>query len=231
MKKVIFYIDGFNFYHGLKEAAEKIDNNPTSNRWKKFYWIDFVKFCAQFLNNDEQLVYVKYFTARPLNTGKRERQNILMSVNQKLNNSILEIHYGKYIEKEIICRASCGQPFTYPEEKQTDVNIAIAMLEDYITGLCDKTILISADSDLAPPLKAIARINKRKGGNHEIEVLFPPGRFSSDLYNSHSWKVTLLKGYRSMFNASLLPVEVKLKNATISIPPRWRKFLENKPGG
>jgi uncharacterized LabA/DUF88 family protein len=231
MKKIIFYIDGFNFYHGLKEAALTIDNNPNSNRWKKFYWIDLVKFCVQFLYPDQQLVFVKYFTARPINTGKRERQNRLMEVNKKLNNDLLQVHYGQYIEKKIKCGASCKETFTYPEEKQTDVNIAIAMLEDYITGLCDKTILISADSDLIPPLKAIHRINKRKGGNHEIEVLFPPGRFSSDMNNAPYLQKRLLKGYRAKFNAALLPPDVKVQDGIISIPPRWKVFLENKPGG
>jgi uncharacterized LabA/DUF88 family protein len=228
-KKVIYYIDGFNFYYGLKTAAEIIDKKPLSNHWKKFYWIDFVKFCSSFLNEGEQLLYVRYFTARPMNVGKRERQNTLMKVNKSLNNDLLKIIYGKYSDKEIICNASCKEKFLMPEEKQTDVNIASSMLEDYFTGICDKTVLISADSDLLPPLKVIHQMNKRVDGKHEIEVLFPPGRFSSDLYNCSFLKLKLLKSYRSYFNKALLPASVRLRDGILEIPPQWKKYLENKP--
>ena len=37
-RKVICYIDGFNFYHGLKQK-----------NWTKFYWLDTVKFIESFL--------------------------------------------------------------------------------------------------------------------------------------------------------------------------------------
>ena len=31
-QKVIVYVDGFNFYYGLRK-----------NRWRKYYWIDMVR--------------------------------------------------------------------------------------------------------------------------------------------------------------------------------------------
>ena len=34
-KKVIVYVDGYNFYYGLKNGAAK---------WKRHYWLDMVKF-------------------------------------------------------------------------------------------------------------------------------------------------------------------------------------------
>lgn len=36
-QKVIVYVDGFNFYYGLK-----------SKKWKPYYWLDFVKFFSSF---------------------------------------------------------------------------------------------------------------------------------------------------------------------------------------
>jgi len=230
-KKVIFYIDGFNFYNGLRNAAQIVDNKPGSNRWKKFYWIDFVKLCSSLLMEGEQLIYVRYFTARPISAGKRERQNQLMKVNEIINNDLLKITYGEYFEKEITCRATCGEKFTVPEEKQTDVNIASAILEDYFTGICDKSILISADSDLLPPLKAFNKTNKRMDRSHDVEVCFPPGRYSSEIYNCSSVKIRQLKGYRSAFNKSLLPDAVKIKESSIEIPSKWKEFRNNITGG
>jgi uncharacterized LabA/DUF88 family protein len=231
MKKVVFYIDGFNFYYGLHDAAEKVDHKPGSNRWKKFYWLDFVKFCSTFLKEDEYLLFVKYFAARPINVGKRERQNLLMGVNKKLNDDLFIITYGKYIEKEITCLASCKKKFTSLEEKQTDVNIAVSILEDYVTGICDKTVLISADSDLLPPLRTVSKLNKQKGGDHKIEVYFPPGRSSSDIQNSEFLTVKKLTSYRSRFNAALMPIEVKLKDGNFSAPISWQDHMKNVSGG
>jgi len=37
MERVNFFVDGFNFYRGLKRKI-KIDSD-----WQRFYWIDFVK--------------------------------------------------------------------------------------------------------------------------------------------------------------------------------------------
>ena len=76
MKKVNFYIDGFNFYFGLKEMCK---HKPD---WRKFYWIDIVKLCTEFLNENEEIGEVHYFTARPKNKGKTTRQNMLMSCNK-----------------------------------------------------------------------------------------------------------------------------------------------------
>ena len=44
--------------------------------------------------------------------------------------------------------------FLRPEEKKTDVNISVRMIKDCIQDKTDKLILVSADSDLIPPLEA-----------------------------------------------------------------------------
>ena len=42
MKRVTFYVDGFNFYYGLR-TAKQVDK-----KWYKGYWIDLVKFFGMF---------------------------------------------------------------------------------------------------------------------------------------------------------------------------------------
>jgi hypothetical protein len=76
--RTIVYIDGFNFYYGLRNKS-RMDAN-----WKKFYWIDFVKLSEQFLMNGEVLEKVKYFTAPPLNRNKQSRQSALFKANSLL---------------------------------------------------------------------------------------------------------------------------------------------------
>jgi len=49
MERVSFYVDGFNFYHGLKRL--KIADCD----WQKFYWLDFVKFFQHFIGENQVL--------------------------------------------------------------------------------------------------------------------------------------------------------------------------------
>ena len=47
------------------------------------------------------------------------------------------------------------------EEKRTDVNIAIQMLEDAYEDRCDKLILVSGDSDLVPAVIRVRNLGKK----------------------------------------------------------------------
>ena len=57
-KKVIVYVDGYNFYYGLRNGRE---------RWRRAYWLDVVKFFEKMMQPDQELVEVHYYSARPLN--------------------------------------------------------------------------------------------------------------------------------------------------------------------
>ena len=100
-QRVTFYIDGFNFYYGLKRT-KSIDPD-----WKAFYWIDFVKLFSQFLGKDQVLEKVIYFTASPLDPNKSSRQSALLNANRVLNPGKFEVVRGKYINKPIQC-PSCS---------------------------------------------------------------------------------------------------------------------------
>jgi hypothetical protein len=74
-QKIIVYVDGFNFYYGLKTIATR------DNRWKKFYWLDIVKFFEQMLTDKQELVEVNYFSARPFDASTAKRQDLFFSAN------------------------------------------------------------------------------------------------------------------------------------------------------
>ena len=46
-QRVTFYIDGFNFYYGLRRTKR------TEPQWGDYYWIDMVKLCEGFLGEDQ----------------------------------------------------------------------------------------------------------------------------------------------------------------------------------
>lgn len=63
------------------------------------------------------------------------------------------------------------------EEKETDVSIAVQLVEDGVRGVFDTALLISADSDLCPAVRSLKRLSPTK----RIIAVFPPRRHSEDL--------------------------------------------------
>ncbi|KAA6331007.1 hypothetical protein EZS27_020343, partial [termite gut metagenome] len=70
---------------------------------------------------------VIYFTASPLNPDKSNRQGAFLNVNKLLNENKFEVVRGKYLTKIIQC-PNCNYAISRPEEKKTDVNVAIRMI-------------------------------------------------------------------------------------------------------
>ena len=212
-KRVVVYVDGFNFYYGLKEQCRLI---PI---WRQAYWIDFVAFFEQFMGADEELVKVKYFTAAPLSIGKRTRQSALFKANDLVNGDRFKIVRGKYINKDITCR-NCLTTFSKPEEKRTDVNLAVHLIGDCALEKVDKIVLVTADSDLVPPLEFI----KTNYPDKRVRVYFPPTNYSSDLKNtSPRKKVTLLGSNLRKFQNATMPNTVYKADGSDSaiIPAKW----------
>ena len=209
MQKVRVYIDGYNFYFGLKEMAEK------DRSWKKFYWLDIVKFYENMLTKNQQLDKVIYFSSRPHDIQASKRQDLLFSAN-KLNNKF-QLVLGKYIKKKIRCK-HCHNFFDTYEEKETDVRLATQIINDVYNETCDISIIVSADSDIIPAVELVKEINP----NHKVFVNFPPLRFSVNLSNFCDG-MRKLSNYESKFNKSMLPDEVILPNGVnLCRPQSWR---------
>lgn len=203
-QKVIVYVDGFNFYNGLK-----------SRRWKRFYWLEIVNFFNSFMRSHQELVEVHYFSARPLgNNGKADRQDLFFSAN-KLNPRF-KVTLGKYVQKQISIGG--GQTISTYEEKETDVRIATQMISDVVNKRCDVSILVSADSDLVPPIEFIRSYKP----NHKMIVYFPPDRFSFDLSTLCSVYLKLER-FEKRFKQNMLPDDVVLPNGYVAKRPlKWR---------
>ena len=54
-QKVIVYVDGYNFYYGLKHGG---------STWKRLYWLDIVKFFERMMLPYQELVEVNYRSVR-----------------------------------------------------------------------------------------------------------------------------------------------------------------------
>lgn len=170
---------------------------------------------------DEYLVKVVYFTATPLSTTKSARQSAFLNANKAINKNRFEVIRGKYLEKHIVC-PYCNGDISKPEEKKTDVNISVEMIKDCIHGNTDAIVLISADTDLIPPLELI----KSDFPDIKIKVLFPPSNYSNDLIDTlRSWKskVVLMKNSYKRFENAIMPDVVKTDKKIYTIPPEWKQ--------
>ena len=211
-QRVIVYVDGFNFYYGLK-------NEP---RWKRYYWLDVVSFFEKFMRPDQELIQVKFFSARPDNPEKNARQYAFFQAN-KLNPKF-SLVLGKYLRKEIVC-FKCGNVIHTHEEKETDARIVTQIVADAYKRVCDVAIVVSADSDMIPAIELA------KEAGQKVYIYFPPGHYSSNLSTmSSNGRPVLLAKYESRFKKSLLPDVVHLlrENYDLHIPEKWKGFQEYK---
>lgn len=202
--RLIFYIDGFNLYFGLK-----------SREWRKYYWLDLQQMCARLIRPHQSLVKVRYFTARinQAAEGKRRRQLTYLEAIETL--PLLDIHYGTYLASPQTC-FECGHTFIKHSEKKSDVNIAVKLITDAMNDLYDSAVLISADSDLTPALNAIkAHFPKKRA-----LLFFPPRRSSLSLKNAcHVYCGVLNK---TTISKSQLPDIVKSKSGyLLKRPDHW----------
>ncbi|MGO1666132.1 NYN domain-containing protein [Flaviflexus sp.] len=125
----------------------------------------------------QRLVSVKYFTSSVLNDpDAQSRQDHYLDALVAANPTILEVIHGRYQQKERRC-FKCGHKYISYEEKETDVNLATSIVVDVAKDIFDTAMIVSADSDVAPAVRAARKIRS----NMFIFCAFPPKRSSSEL--------------------------------------------------
>ncbi|MDZ7697641.1 MAG: NYN domain-containing protein [Deltaproteobacteria bacterium] len=203
--RIIFYIDGFNLYFGLKSMG-----------WRHFYWLDLQQMCARLTLPYQRLVKIRYFTARINKAAedKRKRQLTYLEAIETL--PLLNIHYGTYLASAQTC-FKCGHTFMKHSEKKSDVNIAVNLITDAMTDLYDSAVLISGDSDLTPAVDAI----KTHFPGKRVLLYFPPKRSSHSLRKACHVYCGVLN--RTTISKSQLPDVVTSKSGyPLKRPDHWK---------
>lgn len=159
-KRAVFYVDGFNLYHSID------DLKAPHLKWFSIHsYASFVTARA-----GETLENVVYFSAlathRSVDSVGRHQSYL-----RALKSSGVEYVLGQFKNKARSC-FNCKQQWIAHEEKETDVNIAVKIIEDAIDGLLDVCYIVSADTDFAPAI----RLLKRKFPNIDYVCVAPPGR-------------------------------------------------------
>lgn len=162
-KRVAVFVDGFNLYYGLHEHSGR-----------KHLWLDLNGLSKSLLKPDQRLVGVNYFTARRRNHREgAARQGVYIGALKATGVRVVE---GRFQEKTHTCK-NCGASWRSYEEKESDVNLCVALMEASREHQFDTALIVSGDSDMAPAVRAVRRMN------HAVRTIavFPPKRFSAEL--------------------------------------------------
>jgi uncharacterized LabA/DUF88 family protein len=205
-KQAVFLIDGFNLYHSLV-------NPKFGTRLVKYKWLDLTKLCNFFLQSQESLKDIYYFTALcSWDTDKSDRHKTYIHANE---NSGVKVVRGKFKEVTKRCR-SCKQLFKTHEEKRTDVNIGINLVKLAFQDEFDVAYVLSADSDLVPAVEEVKSLFPQK----VITVIIPFGNCANEMkavchYGRQIKEVHL--------QSSQFAMDVSLNDGSIiSCPQEWR---------
>lgn len=155
--KVRTYIDGFNLYHSLKNLGDDLEY---------LKWQDLKKLSNIFLSRNDYN-FIKFFTAYP--TWKQNALKKHQDYVKILEDMGIEVILGEFKKKTKKC-SICGEKFITHEEKRTDVNIAIHIIQDIYKYKPEIIQLITGDTDLIPPLEMAKSLGVK------IHVVIPINR-------------------------------------------------------
>ena len=211
--RTYIYIDGFNFYYGA------VKDTP-------YKWLNFKKLFEHLLDSKHEILSIKYFTA--IVTGKIDphqpiRQKTFLRALQKYIPEI-SIHYGEFLSHNVF------KPLSYPinknlfgkkikfvnviktEEKGSDVNLSLHLLNDAWLDLYDCAVVVSNDSDLAESLRLVKKQHKKMIGVITPSKIHP----SKELMQYANFNKRVRKG---VLATSQLPDPIP--GTTIRKPSPW----------
>ncbi len=200
------YIDGFNFYY-------------SSVMGSSFKWLDFNTLCKNILTDSHQIEQINYFTARVsgrFDSSQPQRQDtFIRAIQAHIPN--LTIHFGTFLSHEVSAPLANPVPPRFKEriikteEKGSDVNLAVHMLNDAWKNSYDCAVLISNDSDFVEAVKLVKLLGKK------VIILLHRKTKQSQMLCSHADAV--LRYSDSQLAISQLPNPIP--GTTIRKPANW----------
>ncbi len=113
---------------------------------------------------------------------------------------------GRFKEKDAFCKC-CYKPYKTHEEKETDVNIALWLLNEAYKDQFDEAFIVSRDSDLTPAIRMVLEEFPKK----KIKVISPPN-------TGHSKEMAQLVGQNKLASIKQVHLERSLFPATVTDP-------------
>ena len=149
--RTFVYVDGFNLYYRALKGTS----------WK---WLDLPALFVKVLQARHDILKVKYFTARvsgtPGDLSKPQRQDVYLRGLQQYRPEV-EVYFGHFLSHRVW--APLAQPVgdlraaevIRTEEKGSDVNLAVHLLNDGWLDAYDCAVVVSNDSDIAGAMRLV----------------------------------------------------------------------------
>lgn len=143
------YIDGFNLYYGsLKKTNYK--------------WLNLELLFQTVLGTQNSITKIRYFTANVAPTSSNPNVHVRQQAYLdalKAHCPLVEIHLGHYLRHKKTMENVNPPPAMVTgwnnEEKGSDVNLALHVLNDAWLDAYDCAVIVSNDSDLAESLNMV----------------------------------------------------------------------------
>jgi uncharacterized LabA/DUF88 family protein len=190
MIRVACFIDGFNLYHSLKRL-----------RMQHLKWVDLRKLMErQVAAHSETITDVYYFSAYANWLAPQAVRHV--DYVKALQTAGVTTILGQFKEKDRSCKA-CGASWKGHEEKETDVSIALYILNEAYKDSYDKALIVSRDSDLKPAVSMV----RSQFPNKELTIVAPPNSgHSNDLIAvaSSKRKISVRQVEQCLFPAEIV---------------------------
>lgn len=219
--KTSIYVDGFNFYYG----CFKYQRHRCSPADK---WLNWRYLANHLAGDDHQAHKVHYFVAHVHRSDHDPDQNIRQQLYFRALATIpsIELHFGKHIPVTRLGRlitpnpGSLGVPLdtlvkirTF-EEKGSDVNLAVRLVDDAWSGEIERAIIVSNDTDLISAIRSARR-------HIRVDVVSPQESLATALRKaaSYAWMLDL-----SLLRRCRMAVPVIARDGAELYPPQsWRR--------
>lgn len=158
--RTFVYVDGFNLYYkALKDTT-----------WK---WLDLPALFTKVLQPHHDILTVKYFTARvssrDADPSQPQRQDAYLRALQHHRPEV-EVYFGHFLTHKVRARlvSRVGNQRTAKvfrtEEKGSDVNLAVHLLNDGWLDSYDCAVVVSNDSDIAEAMRLVKKHHSKRVG-------------------------------------------------------------------
>ena len=158
--RTFVYVGGFNLYYGALKGTP----------WK---WLDLPPLFAKALQPHHAILTVKYFTARvsgtPADPSKPQRQDVYLRALRRYRPEV-EMYFGHFLSHKV--RAPLAHPagiertaeVICTEDKGSDVNLAVHLLNDGWLDVYDCAVVVSNDSDIVEAMRLVRRHHGKRIG-------------------------------------------------------------------
>lgn len=145
--KAVVIVDGLNLYHALEHFG------PDAT------FLDIPSIAAKYLPKQRDEIDVFYFTSTPDHKGRAtlDRHFEYLALLKSVKVQIIEGRFQRSIKSCV----TCGAKTEIHKEKETDVSIALKIIEAAMDANTSEILLFSADSDFAPALRFARRVNPK----------------------------------------------------------------------